>query len=474
MNAKRVIFHLSIAWIVLLLSHSTFALTLDTPSTLLGDVLSVMPDVHPGESPMPETCPTIVNFRKTITLAEAVDLALCKNPKVRDTWTQIKIQAGAYGESRATWWPTVNLTFNRLRTRDTYPDNPSQDSNIIGNTVQGNFTWRLFDWGLRSAENASAKYQLEAAIFSHNVALQEVMLNTIATYFDVLNARAVELANTEIAEIAKQAVDSAKRRSVRGISARNEVATAETMWLKAESDLQRSRSEHKKSLALLRYHIGYVDSGALTLQDPNDSPQQPNLADLQTWLDITQTQHPGIKAARANLDAAMKKLESARVQGLPSLDFVTNFYKNGFPNQGLLNQSRTTSNIGLTLNVPLFDGFGWNYRLLGAEARSEQARVKVDEEEFKVLADVVRAHADVVSAYENLQWTEKLIHVAKISVDSNSLRYNKGVGELSDLLSSLRGLVEARNERIRSLSEWRSSRLRLRAQAGVLTSTEQQ
>ena len=61
----------------------------------------------PGDD-APVVCASSTHPAKLLTIGDAVDLALCHNPRIRAAWASIKIQAAAVGEARSAWLPTVN------------------------------------------------------------------------------------------------------------------------------------------------------------------------------------------------------------------------------------------------------------------------------------------------------------------------------------------------------------------------------
>ncbi|WP_423213741.1 TolC family protein [Ralstonia solanacearum] len=158
-----------------------------------------------------------------------------------------------------------------------------------------------------------------------------------------------------------------------------------------------------------------------------------------------------------------------RAEGLPTLDFTANFYQNGYPNQGLQSTRNNVSTVGLTLTIPLFEGFSRTYKIRGAEAQAEQSEAQYEDTKNQILSDVIKVHADAVAAVDNLQASDVLIRSRpRHRWCRSEKRYAKGAADVLELLSTQSALIDAMQERVRCLSEWRSARLRLMATAGVL------
>lgn len=120
------------------------------------------------------------------------------------------------------------------------------------------------------------------------------------------------------------------------------------------------------------------------------------------------------------------------------------------------------------MNVPLFEGFARTYKVRDAQVQSEQSEAQLQDTELQILMEVVKAHADAQSSFENLQASQQLLGAAEAAVQSSQKRYDKGAADILELLATQSALADAQQERVRCLSDWRSSRLRLISSAGLL------
>jgi outer membrane protein len=116
----------------------------------------------------------------------------------------------------------------------------------------------------------------------------------------------------------------------------------------------------------------------------------------------------------------------------------------------------------------LFDGFSRTYKIRGAEALAQQREAELQDAEHNTLMEVVKTHADAVASVQNLQASEKLLDAAQESLSVSQRRYEKGAADILEILNTQTALSDAQQERIRSLAEWRSARLRLLASAGMM------
>lgn len=431
---------------------------LDTGKTLPGDELPPVcrDDAHDMALPL--------------FLSDAVDLALCRNPQVQSAWAGIKVQAAQVGEARAAYLPTLNLGLSRLSQQTEYPE-----STFLVNTDRtsqaryATLTWRLLDFGGRDANRRASNALLEAALASHDAALQKTMASVVGLYFDAQTALAQLEAKRRGEELARQTLLTAEKREARGAGAQSDTLQARTSLAKAALEHARAMGAYEKAMVSLVAVMGMPAQPVQALHLAPDylDGDTAHRQDLMAWLTLAQERHPALMAARAQLDSAREKVTATRSEGLPVLDFNQSRYVNGRPNQGLSSTQTTESVSGFTLSVPLFEGFARTYKVRGAQAQVEAREAELRDAETQVLSEVAKSHADASAALHNLDASGHLITAAQAALDNVRRKYDRGISDILEMLNVQAALADAQQERVRSLAEWRSARLRLLASAGM-------
>lgn len=246
------------------------------------------------------------------------------------------------------------------------------------------------------------------------------------------------------------------------------VLQAQTALARARLASQRAADEADKAMSMLVYTLGIAAGTRLALPEDSPEPAAQGVDELAAWLEKAKRQHPAITAAQKQWQATRSRIASVRSQGMPTVDLGVSFYQNGYPNQGLQTARSNTTIIGVTLTIPLFEGFARTYKVREAQAQAEQDEARVQDTERQVLGDVVKAHADAVAALGELDASRELLDSAQLALTSSRRRYDHGVADILEVLNVQAALADAQQERVRSESDWRSARLRLRAAAGVL------
>lgn len=413
-------------------------------------------------------CPAQVDLKSPLSLSDVVDVSLCNNPQVASAWAAIKLQAAGLGEARAAFLPTVSGTRSYLRSKTHYPGYPNSDTHNKGATGTANFTWRLFDFGGRTSNHEAASQLLTAALLGYDAALQKTLTGVIGAYFDALTSQAAMEARKEASRLAEGTLAATLRKERKGAAAQSDTLQAQVALSKARLAEQRAGGDYQKARAVLTYVMGLPAGANLVLAPLTDPKPTESVTDLAQWLEDTSRQHPAILAAKAQWQAAQAKVSAARGEGLPTIDFVGNYYRNGYPNQGLPATQSNTTTWGVTLSIPLFEGFGRTYKIRGAQAQEEQSAANLKEVEQQILSEVVKAHADAQASLANLESSSQLLEAAQASLASSEKRYGMGAADILELLTVQSALADAQQERVRCMAEWRSARLRLLANAGIL------
>lgn len=421
----------------------------------------------PGDG-KPAACPVSKDFSKPLALAEAVDLALCNNPRIKSAWASIKVQAGSVGEARAAYLPTLSGATNFMITHSAYPGSNVAATTTEGNATNGTLGWRLFDFGGREANRKSANSLLVAAITHHDAAVQKTLDEVVQAYFDAHTAKALLLAKEQNEAIAKRTLETAQRREARGAVARSDTLQAATALAKASLDKNRAVGAYQKALSVLVYTLGAPPQTPVILSDELRGNEVMDSKSLEEWLNIAAETHPAILSARARLESSKLKITSTRSEGLPTVDFSANYYQNGYPGQGLSANRSHVNTFGIALSFPFFDGFSRTYKIRGAEAQVEQRQAELQDTEHSTLMEVVKAYADAVASLQNLQASKNLLNAAQEALNTSQRKYDKGAADILEILNTQSALSDAKQERIRSLAEWSSARLRLLANVGLM------
>jgi outer membrane protein len=412
-------------------------------------------------------------------LAEAVNRALCENPKTREAWANVKVQAAAVGIAKSAYLPT--LTANLQDVRDDavtdvkgYPRLSSANrSTVYSGSVSAN--WVLYDFGGRKAALANAQALLAAARANQDATLQTVF-STVATDYYAAQAAAGKLTSAKETEsIAHDSFIAASARVTHGVAAISDQLQAQTSYAQATFNRAKAEGDMQAALGTLAADMSLRPDQPVTMPVADDGvlPDQDFTASVATMIEEAQSAHPAIAAARAKLDAAMANEQQTRAEGLPSVSLVAKYSQNDQPASLGLGEPQFPATgrdwyVGVQIQIPLFDGFSRTYKVREAHAQVEVQADTLDETRQQIALDVWKSYQALQTNIQNVGNTSALRQIAQRSFDVARRRYAAGVGNILELLSAQKALAEAKQQRIQALTDWRAARLQLAAKMGHL------
>jgi len=399
-------------------------------------------------------------------LAEVIDQALCRNPKTRQAWATARAQAAQVGASQAAYLPSVTISSNaarsanasnavgsnqQLTTIQTLGGGASSSREQFRVTPQVSLNYLLFDFGGRAARLDNALHALNAANWSHDAAIQSVLLAAIQAYYQVFaSGAAVDSARAALRS-SEDAWRAAEVRHQVGSAALADALQAKTAFAQARVNLQTAEGNARIAAGSLANAMGLPADRDVLIEAPvmvDPDPVQDQ--DVHRLMEEAKALRPDLAAAEAQVRAAEANVTVAKSVALPTVSLAGNY---GYGYSSVLAASESWS-VGLQLSIPLFTGFANTYQIRGAEEQVEIQRASREQLEQTVSLDVWRAYHQLDTARATLLASNDLIASAGQSERVALGRYRAGAGSILDLLSAQAGLANARQQNIQARFAW--------------------
>jgi TolC family type I secretion outer membrane protein len=407
----------------------------------------------------------------TVSLAQAVDLALCNNPTTRSAWAAARQQAAAFGSAESSWLPNVSATGAEIRT---YGEHVEATGNIDGspqNTRDAalNLSWTLYDFGGRSGRIKSARGLLDASADTLSSVSQQTVLSVVQNYYGVAAADASLLADRTTEDAAARSLDIARSLRDGGVATLADVLQAQTAYQMAVLTRVQAELTAKNAYGGLAVVIGSPADQPLKVEAATVPAEVPALtARMADLMAQAARQRPDLAAALAQRDAAEAGVTVARAVGRPSISLQAGRSLTYTPYVANQNYNQ----IGLYVTVPIFSGFSVAYGVRQAQAVLEASEANVKQASLQVSLGVWNAYYGLESANQQLGATASLITTA---VDNQQValgRYQSGVGTIIDVLTAQSAAASARLLRISAEFGWQLARAELALALGRLSGAE--
>jgi len=364
---------------------------------------------------------------RTLTIQEAVRMALSRSPEILLAEAQT-IRAGeavreARSMNRLQVFAGSGLAYNNGMPLSIEGAAPSIVQVQMSQSILSKKNNNL----IREAEETG-----EASRFNKESAENSIASQTATAYFILYQARKrISMASQRL-EVARVEQDRRQSLFEAGKIRMLDVTTAKTAVSEARQQLLIAQEEANIAEMELKSHTGIPDTASIQTIEPGIiSPAFE--ADTETLYQRTLEKAPEIKQAEADIRSKEFHLESEKGEYWPKLNIIGKYallsnsnnyeeYFNRFERHNYL--------IGLSVQIPIFDGFRTSARVAQSqqeisEARNRLVRIKLD---LKLatqratsnlrIARGAREHAvyEIEAVRESIQVGEALLENGRISV----------------------------------------------------------
>ncbi|MBS1159748.1 MAG: TolC family protein [Proteobacteria bacterium] len=434
----------------------------------------------PADEEEPDPC-AFGQLGTPLELPEAVERALCHNPQTRAAWAGAKVQTAQVGVARAAYLPAIgaSLAYSKQKNVTRYDDsrfavlNSETKPSLRSGSLK--MSQVLTDFGQRSANLDQALALLEAANASHDAALQIAFVGAAQAYFDTQTAQAVLEAGREAERAARESFAAAEAKYKAGIGALTDQLQAQVAYSKSTLERVAAEGELKSAQGTLATAMGLGANTTLVLaRRPAGLPDTSFVKAADELLEDAKLNHPALLAAQAELKAARAKVEATRAEGRPTVILNAETSRNEQHHQPpavgyeATNITNRVNSVGVQVNIPIFEGFGRNYRVQSAQGQAEIKAAELARLEQQVSLEVWKSYQSLRTESESMKATEILLNSARQSFLVAQGRFKAGVGNVLELLSAQSAVAGAEQQRIKSISNWHAARLKLAANIGKL------
>ncbi len=369
---------------------------------------------------------------KKISLHEAINIAIEKNPQLQSTRDQVDVATGSLRQSRLYPNPVLELLAEEI------PENEiglNQSQNLVAIT-QPIVTGGKRGLGIKVSEKSKEKNELE-----RDAVLLDVMADTKKAFYKVVADQEGFAIAKKVEEIAKGIYESEKVRFDAGevavtnvLRAEVELSKARNLVSNAEGNLQNSIKELQTVMGIPEETVDGVMGNLLT------KPVELSLHELE--LNMTSNQ-PFLKASKKNIELAETQLMLEKRQSIPDIN-VSAGYKR------LTQENVDTVQMGIEIPAPFFNRNQGNIqkgKALSRKAKSENQSV-YNELLFQLKKNF---NSYNVERKRVVEFRDKILPRAEESLKLIEKGYKEGEFNYIDLLDAQRTWAETRISYIESL-----------------------
>jgi len=397
-----------------------------------------------------------------VSLAKCITLAMEHNPRTAESWQAIRATAARVGRAKADYLPSIGLTGGVGRGETVRLEQTSSQGTQNRYEAVFGIRWLLFDGGGREARVDAATAEVLAAGFRHNTALQDVALNVVEAYFNLLAAHSLQELAVETVRQRDYQLRLAEARQRAGVVAKSDVLRAQTE--KADVDLHLVRAKNVVHIAKgrLASAMGMRVSADFQVADAPEVDDTQELNDIEALLDEAARNRPELKTALAQIRSQEAAVRIAESRYWPALAFDAGggWLDSRFP------PLRHPWNIGLAFDIPLFTGFDRTYQLHAGKADLARAIAQREGVLRGVELEVWTAYWQIIEAGEAIEAAKQFVASAEESARVADGEYKNGTGSIIGLIDAQRAQTDAQVRLVQAQLDWHTAMARFERAVG--------
>ena len=372
-------------------------------------------------------------------------------------------------QARAGLLPSLTLSGNTVWNENelsTHGGATFAKPNYNSNGYQLTLSQPLFRWQNWIAYDQS-KMQVAQAEANFGLARQDLILRVAQAYFDVLYAHeslsAVQANKQAIAqqlELAKKSfeVGTATITDTHEAQARFDLASAQE--IAAESDLEVKQRT-------LQAIVG-TEPGALAQLRKTAELTPPQPSSMKEWVTAAETGSLNVQVQQYNANIAAREVDKQRAGHYPTLDAVANYGYSKSYTPAFGSYDTDFQNVGIQLNIPLFQGGLTTSRQREASANRAAAESGLEGAKRSAALGARQYYLGVVNGLAQVKALKAALISSQSALESNKLGYEVGVRINIDVLNAENQVYVTRRDLAKATLDTLMAQLRLKSTTGAL------
>ena len=363
--------------------------------------------------------------KEEFSLDDVLRIADRMNPELAAERKNIDLATAAVWEARLYPNPSLIVEVEDYRTRD---------ARTIGLAKRtAGVSLPLVVSGRIGAAADAAETEREIASIRYVWRRREILAGVKRAFLELLAARrSVELAR-ETRDVARRLDDATNERFRAQTVPEMEVLKSAVNLAKAEIDLKTAEKVRTVGIKTLHALLGNADFPNENFS--GDLPVRFTTPSLEALRGQVIAFHPLIEAAQLEKEAAERRLDLARAERIPDLQFQVAAGRDG--------EDETIAQAGFEIPIPLFNRN--QAKIASAEARIRQAAYEIESERNSLILRLTGAHAEFVAAQERVMvYRDEILPKAQQALDQTDEGYRQGKFGYLDVLDAQRTLSEAK------------------------------
>jgi NodT family efflux transporter outer membrane factor (OMF) lipoprotein len=355
-------------------------------------------------------------------LNDLVDRLNKNNPSLQSAAASVNVAQAALATSRASWFPTVNVSTGATRTSNVNATPPGTTYNLQGSLA----TWELDLWNRIGAGVEASDARLQGSRDTLAATRLSLQATLAQSYFSARSAQAQQRLLEQTVAAYEKSLQLTRDRYAGGVASSADVAQAEVQLKSAqiqqrENAITRAQLEHAIATLLgvppASFALASVAASAL--------PSAPTVP-MQLPAHLLE-RRPDIAAAERQVAAANAQIGAARSAFFPSLTLAASAGYRGTDYGQLVQSAHRFWSIGPNLALNVFSGGAQSAAIDSAKATHEQTVASYRQTVLSALQEVEDNLVTAWNLQAGIALQKQAVAAALKSLDVTEHQYKAGL-----------------------------------------------
>lgn len=392
------------------------------------------------------------------TLEQCIRYAFDNNIQIKQQMLSVKISEGTLSQSKLGTLPSLNASFDHSYRFDTSKYNSQSNSFSITSSVD------LFK-GLYNLNNIKKnQFDLKATLSDVDKVKNNIALSIASAYLQILYSEELVASSERQVELSKMQVERTSILVKAGSLPEGNLLEIEAQLSSDELQLVNAQNQRDLAYLTLTQYLDIKTPEGFKIQKPNLEGFENKLVDLSPngIFESAQQEMPQIIGRNYRVSSAENSLKISKGGLLPSLNLLARYSTNysallnnpiESPSFGNQFKNRANTYVGLSLSIPIFNGWSVKNTISTKKIMLDQSRLDLENEKNILYKDIQQAYTDAIAAQKKLKATQKSLIALTEAFRYSEQKFTVGLVTSVDYTSAKTKLSKAETDLLQAKYE---------------------
>ncbi len=397
--------------------------------------------------------------KNPVTLRECIDYAMEHNLTIRENNLTVEEKKTDHTRKLMSLFPTISLygsgNLNWGRSVD------MQELVIIKNKLTESASlslgaeWTVFDGLSGFFSKKAARYEIDAALLDNDRLKNEISLNITEAYLQLILSE--ELSKVAYYNYRKMLSERERIASLveEGQQPRSALYNIEAQCAGELARLTGCRCDNKRNIMKLAQLLNLPYDGSFKAEYPLDGEETPpppssTIEEIELYAE----RMPDILSMKSIVESKRNLFSAAKGSAAPTITLsgaYSSYYSSTAEGKfGAQLRGNVNPSVGVSIEVPLFDGYYSAAAIKNGRMEYERARLQVEERRQDMVATIQSAFIEADNLYQMMLSAKKKMDAAEKLLDASLVKFDLGGITAVEYTVTRTDFLTAQSEYIRS------------------------